>query len=284
MVLCKHCGRVRFPHGPPFGGFDFFSYIAFRDTPVKPLPSGDVTGVLYFKPPPNYHHMKFLFAAALFVLGFTYRSTPPTPVPHNPQSAGKGIILLDYDGYRPEVEAWGQYDTLRPAMISDSAKIIVKQKVEEYFNEWDVLVTTNDSLFYTYPQKYRVRVTVTASMLFTLRNGYFVMPGGISFYNQLYLGDTTTCLVSTPALGFDSRAIADGIAHEVGHSLGLAHISDWIGPKLIEEYSPGDSLQAPIMGVSYRAKKAVWTKGTNAFGQYQDDREIIAKTWCRKHL
>lgn len=96
------------------------------------------------------------------------------------------------------------------------------------------------------------------------------------------LGDTTPSVVSTHSFSAP-RQVADAVAHEVGHQLGLAHQSTWVGSTKTAEYDAGNEKEAPIMGHSYEAQKATWIVGINSFGLQQDDTAIISKTFKRIH-
>ncbi len=75
-------------------------------------------------------------------------------------------------------------------------------------------------------------------------------------------------------LGF----VADGAAHEIGHSLSLNHQADYdtVSKKLISEYSTnggstGAGTYAPIMGTSYYTQRGLWRIGTLDNGAIQND-------------
>ncbi len=183
----------------------------------------------------------------------------------------KCIILLTFNGYTPKESCWNRKRFSGSDLNAKSISSI-KDSVSHYFSDYDVLITTSDTAFYKFPSNRRIRVVITSDVIFG--NG-----GGISVYNALYFKDTTTCLVSTIALNYDTRAVGIAIAHEVGHTLGLAHQAIYKGAYMLQAYDLGDSLVGPIMGAPYWSKKVIWTKGTNDFGQYQDDDEIISKTF-----
>lgn len=93
------------------------------------------------------------------------------------------------------------------------------------------------------------------------------------------------------------RAIGEAAAHEVGHTFGLSHQSDYgtagtanaTGTTLISEYSTngtavgayaGDGTFAPVMGESYYTQRGLWRVGASKNGQsgrpVQNDYAVFA--------
>src|SRR5262249_27790283 len=71
---------------------------------------------------------------------------------------------------------------------------------------------------------------------------------------------------------------AEAVAHESGHTFGLQHQSTYSGSTKTNEYNPGDSNTAPIMGDSYYAARGLWWYGLSSLGPttYQDDMATIS--------
>jgi len=69
-------------------------------------------------------------------------------------------------------------------------------------------------------------------------------------------------------------------SHEAGHEFGLNHQSVWSGTTLVDEYNPGNSLTAPIMGDSYGAQRGLWWDGTSDVSSttIQDDMAVISSS------
>ena len=71
-----------------------------------------------------------------------------------------------------------------------------------------------------------------------------------------------------------------GIAHEIGHILGLSHQGEWdrLGVN-VTEYTEGiDTRDMPIMGVDYNTNIREWIYGRNSSGaaNLQNDLSIMA--------
>jgi len=222
--------------------------------------------------------MKKLLIIGIFLsFGFT------PPISSQKSKPGKGIILLKVNGYKPFTPLFNLYDYLSPSTLSSEEVLSVEEKVTNYFSNFDVTITTNDSLFYTFPIDHRIKVIITNNKLPISKSGVLHYSGGLSNYNALYNGDTSASVVTSGDLSNNTRYIADAIAHECGHQLGLWHQSKWFLFFKIKEYNHGNSQEAPLMGTSYDAKKAIWTKGFNTRYQWQDDKKIIGKTWTILH-
>lgn len=199
-------------------------------------------------------------------------------IPSNEKKSG--CIMLDFDGYTLYVRSV-ERDSIGPGIMPDTTKQRVLNIVKEHYKYWDVEITESDRVFYSYPFDKRARCIISSDKFVILNIFFFPVDiPAISVYNSIYLKDSTPSVVSIPTLEY-SRWIGDAIAHEIGHQLGLAHQSVYIGGILQHEYRGGDSLEAPLMGVPYGSKRSTWTTGTNGFGQYQDDTAIISRTFKR---
>lgn len=102
--------------------------------------------------------------------------------------------------------------------------------------------------------------------------------GGISALGTMAGGQPANSGYHTnwvfPGKLFSSKNIAEAIVHEDGHALGLAHQSLYDAPifggtatwSLNQEYDPGDTGLAPVMGNSYYAERGVFRVGTKYSG------------------
>jgi hypothetical protein len=70
-----------------------------------------------------------------------------------------------------------------------------------------------------------------------------------------------------------------GAIHEAGHAFGLFHHADYdANGNKTNEYSAGNSLVAPIMGVAYNSRRALWENAPQdtMFPVLQDDLAVIS--------
>ena len=190
------------------------------------------------------------------------------PNPHYP------VLYIDYDGYTTSgTDGW----TTTPVELENSGMDTeslqaVYDSVAHYFEGFRVYITTDENVYNKTKPENRQRVVLTNTN--RILQGY-VGVAGINSYN---LPTNVPCFVFSQQLGYNPRFVAIAIAHELGHTLGLYHQSVWSGTQLVMEYNPGDTYQAPIMGMAYYANAALWWKGYNSRSEWQDDISVISST------
>ena len=193
----------------------------------------------------------------------------------------KGVILLTFNGFKPETPIHG-YENLNSSNLNDSEQTEIKKIVAKMFQYWDVVITTNDSLFYKYPENKRIRCIIVNNIIAIRRDYGLDILYGKSKINTLHDGDTTAALVSS--FNLSPKSIAMVVCHEIGHSLGLNHyfkITRENGKRIVD-YDPGDSLMVPVMGKNLRSKEMYWKNGKNMFNDWQSDTNMISRIWIRK--
>lgn len=200
-------------------------------------------------------------------------------------------IFLDFDG--ANAMTWGTFSvpttpafdrdndttTFSNAELSEITAIF--NRVAEYFSPFNINVTTVDPGTYTDGVALRALFGGTGAWL-------GASAGGVAYVGSFYNSAPNTVFAFTKNLG-SAKSAADAAAHEIGHAFGLQHQSTYSGNTRTAEYNPGNSLRAPIMGVSYYSARGLWwtgqstsaatqqndlaviTNNTNGFGYRTDD-------------
>ncbi len=193
------------------------------------------------------------------------------------------VIYLDFDGHTTTGTAWNSYwntsSFYSPAFTTDGSEAFnasellaiqqVWQRVAEFFSPFNINVTTQDpgaaALSYSgaSDNSFGIRVVITDE-----GNKPW---GGIGYVSSFAWNSDTPVFVYANNLADNAKYIADCIAHEVGHSLGLNH--DGRGG---DEYYWGHTNWAPAMGAGYNAQVVQWSNGAyNGATNTQDDLATI---------
>lgn len=214
----------------------------------------------------------------LLLSGLAAASVAQVPV-LNSDSAAKATIYIDFDGQLVQGTGWnffGPIDAQASGLTAAGIKEVFLRVAEDY-RIFNVNVTTDSAVYAAAPGKQRIRIIVTTT------NYWYPNAGGTSFVNSFSWGDGTPGWVFSGALGLDVKNIAEAVAHEAGHTLGLHHQSSYNAScTKLEEYSAGKGIGeigwAPIMGVGYTRNMTTWHTGANAQGcnVIQQDINIIA--------
>ncbi|MHB1036352.1 MAG: hypothetical protein ACYC0Y_17045, partial [Pirellulales bacterium] len=199
----------------------------------------------------------------------------------NPGAAA--TLYLDFNGHS-EV-TWGGYsDISTPVFDMDGdattfsstelATITeVWKRVSEDYAPFRINVSTVD------PGNFADGVSLRASIG---GNGSWIGNyGGVAYINSFtnYLANTVYIFSDNLGHGF-AKYVAEATSHEAGHGFGLYHQStyDGTGAKT-NEYNPGNTNWAPIMGVSYYAARSTWYNGTSTSATtYQDDVTVLSRS------
>lgn len=186
------------------------------------------------------------------------------------------VIYLDFDGETVTDPRWNGGQTIVAAAPNVTADDITQAwaAVKEDYWAFNVDVTTDLNRYLNAPVNRRTRCIITPTD--TAAPG----SGGVAYINCFSRGGTSAFSATIPCWVFVSGAkpIAEAVAHEVGHTLGLHH-DGRTSP--VEEYYAGHGTGAvgwaPIMGVGYYRALTQWSKGEypNA-SNTEDDIAIIS--------
>lgn len=208
---------------------------------------------------------------------------PLTDIPvlnSNPSAFAK--LYLDFDGDPPS--NWsGSSVPVTPAYdqdnnvdtFSDGELNSIKQiwqRVSEKYSPFKINVTT--VLPSNFNDKHAQKIVIGGD------GAWLGSPaGGVSQVGSFFNSQPNVSYVFPDELSNgNAKFVAEATAHEAGHSFGLTHQSTYNGTTKVDEYNPGDSKKAPIMGDSYNATRGLWWKGqsSNSSTSQQDDLAILS--------
>ncbi len=151
------------------------------------------------------------------------------------------------------------------------------ERVSEIYSPFNINVTT------VAPANLGHDATQIVDIGGSYNDWFHVAAGGITYVGSF----------SNPSLPNVSHVFVDGTdgvpaytaiaaAHEAGHGFGLNHQSVFgASGNLLQEYNPGTSSSAPIMGLAYNATRALWWVGpadTGSGEAIQNDEAVIASS------
>lgn len=182
----------------------------------------------------------------------------------------KGCVLLDFDGQYVAGTPWngGQPISALPAGFTEAEIRETYDIVKEDFLPFNLNITTDSTVFFSYPQEFRMRAIITPTT--TAAPG----SGGVAFIGSFKWADETPCWV----FNLGAKNAGETISHEIGHTFSLLHDGrDGFAPNVHEEYYYGNGIWAPIMGASFSPVTTQWSKGDYQYANNQeDDLAIIA--------
>ncbi len=230
--------------------------------------------------PPPADAGKWDFAAAT---GGPEANVPLSELPLLDSNPGAPVnLILDFDGrfvsswssgtpgQQPAYTLDSDANTYSPQELTNISEIW--RRVSEKYSPFRINVTTRDAGTITARQDYVVMISGNGS--------WYGNAGGVAFVNGFQSGGNSGIAWVFPAQNPSNlQFIAEASAHESGHGFGLYHQSAYSGGSLQQEYNPGDSLRAPILGNSYSTRRGLWWVGPSSSfgGGTQQDLDVLTR-------
>lgn len=226
--------------------------------------------------------MKNLIRPVLVLLfvasGLVTRLQAQVPVLNSYPSAS-GVIFLDFDGHSVVGTGWNILGPVNcgASGLPDDKIIEIFNRVAEDYRPFNLNVTTDSTKFLAAPVNKRMRVILTVTS-----SWYGSGAGGVAFVGSFADIDPSPCFVFTALLSYNTKNIAEAVAHEAGHTLGLYHQAKFDANCVkVSDYHSGTGSGeigwAPIMGVGYYRNFTLWNSGPNSYGcnSIQSDLDVI---------
>lgn len=196
---------------------------------------------------------------------------------NSPSVSDPAVILLDFDGHEVRATPWNWNGTFyaEPTSFNDRQVREIIERVEADFDIFDVRITFEEKEYQKANPVKRMRIIITPT------SQWYGVAGGVALIGSFSWGDDTPCFVFSDQLNFNVKFIAEAISHELGHTLGLQHQSEYDEYcNKVQEYNQGmgdSSGWAPIMGTGYFKSITTWSIGqsTEDCTVIQDDLSII---------
>lgn len=209
---------------------------------------------------------------------------PLTSLPQlSSNSSARVKLFLDFDG---NFEAsWGSYRNVTTRVFDQDGDATtfstaeldaireIWARVAEDYAPFNVDVTTISPASFGNGQA--VRMAIGGNYTDWFGQG----AGGVAYVGGFTNSASNVGYIFEDALANgNARYVAEAVSHEAGHLFGLWHQSTYANGQLQQEYNPGNSAWAPIMGVGYYSSRTTWHNGPNDNGpnSYQDDISILA--------
>lgn len=163
---------------------------------------------------------------------------------------GYKCIYIDTDGYTGTT-LWQANATYARSGLLQSQTQEVLDRVAFYFDNYKIMVTTDEAIYNGADINNRMRVIVTTT------SAWYPNVSGVAYVGSFNWGDNTPCFVFSDKLSYIPSYIGDIVAHEVGHTVGLDHQSLWdANCMLLTKYR-----ESCIMGYPYNTPTPKWSVG-----------------------
>lgn len=191
-----------------------------------------------------------------------------------------GVIYINNDGEIDNNPNWSTATiNATNAGQSDLQIVTTFNAVCAKYDPLTVVITTDSNVYKAAKTTMRVRCCVTTNYQ------WYAGVGGVAYVGAYGNSVYDPAWVFSPMLSNDPIFIADAIAHECGHTLGLQHHGQFdTACKKISNYSAGKGSgqigNGQIMGAPYGLNMIRWdsaatTTTTCTSGPWQDDLKII---------
>lgn len=213
-----------------------------------------------------------LFILLLMAFSIGINAQVPYGLNSNPSAAP--TAFLDFDGAVVDDPYWRPFsgDSIiycEAATLTRAQMIKIFNHIAEDFSPFNINITTDSSVYFAAPITKRTRV------IFTPTSSWYGSSGGVAYIESFRWGLNTPCFVFSSLLGNNDKRVAEAASHEIGHTLGLYHQSQYanIGTdscRFVTEYFAGrgssDIGWSPIMGNSYSRNLTTWHIGISSIG------------------
>ena len=200
----------------------------------------------------------------------------------NTRPGARGLIYINFEGGVVTDPLWnyGRSIAFAPAALTASGILEVVARVAEDYAPFDMAVSTIWADYEAAPVGRRTRVMVTPTT--TALPG----SGGVAMINAWSAaGRTMSSTVPAWVFASSPKYAAEGVSHEVGHTLGLNHdgtqTPDGRTATAYYKGHGGDLTEplswAPIMGESYTRSQTHWSRGEYAAANNKEDDIAIIK-------
>jgi hypothetical protein len=230
-------------------------------------------------------------AAATTVAGTSVSISAPPARHSRPGSAN--VLYLDFNGCTVTGTRWNStygtksytalaYDTdgdRTTFSAAEQADIVqIWERVAEDYAAFDVDVTTEEPAVFTNTTG---RAVITASTDATGAAMPDGSSGGVAFIDVFgnfdYASSGSPVFIYYTNFSGNVANIAEAVAHELGHNLGLSHDGQTGVTEYYSGHGTGETSWGPIMGAPYGRNVTQWSKGEYYLANNtQDDIAIIA--------
>ncbi len=196
----------------------------------------------------------------------------------NSYSPASATVYLDFNGAVVEGTLWNEDGkiTAEPSGLSPATVTWIHKMISEHFKQFNLNITTDPEVYNRAPVRQRIHVIITPD------GNWYGPVTGLSAIGSFSWGNDTPAWVFIHALSDNPSFIASCATHQIGHTLGLQHQSEYDSyGVMITELSGGEtnifSNEAPLMGIPFY-KTASWKDGHPSTGarDIQSDTALIA--------